>query len=116
MATWIERFERGDYPMICARSGLAADKTVPVEAARRAVWPWWFFPLNKLAWLLMWRSVDKERLWGRLPFATGHVDGIEATWDKREGVVILRGVHPEFVEACRNSQSPGHRPDSVTGP
>jgi hypothetical protein len=40
MATWIERFERGDYPMVCARSGLAADKVVPVEAARRAAWPW----------------------------------------------------------------------------
>jgi hypothetical protein len=24
-ATWIERFEDGDYPMVCVRSGLPAD-------------------------------------------------------------------------------------------
>jgi hypothetical protein len=105
MATWIERFERGDYPMVCARSGLPADKLVPVEAARRASWPWWFLPINAIAWLLMWRSVDKDRLWGHLPFATGHVEGVTATWDQQEGVVLLRGVNPVFVEACHEHQA-----------
>jgi hypothetical protein len=105
MATWIARFEQGDYPNVCARSGLPADKFVPVEAARRAVWPWWFFPMHAVTWLVAWRSVDRDRRWGLLPFAAGHVDGVTATWDRREGVVILRGVHPRFVAACKQHQS-----------
>lgn len=105
MATWIARFEQGDYPMVCARSGLPADKFVPVEAARRAVWPWWFFPMHAITWLLAWRSVDKDRLCGRLPFATGQVEGVTATWDRSEGVVLLRGVHPDFVAACKWHQA-----------
>src|SRR3954451_5484011 len=108
MATWIERFQQGDYPMVCARSGVPADKLVPVEAARTAVWPWWFFPMSVITWLLMSWTVDRERLWGQLPFATGHVEGVEATWDKQEGIVVLRGVHPAFIEACRIDQSRSH--------
>lgn len=42
LATWRARFVAGDYPMVCARSGLPADKMVPVEAARTATWPFFF--------------------------------------------------------------------------
>lgn len=104
MATWAERFQLGDYPLVCARSGLPADKLVPVEAAGRATWPWFFFPGHLITWLFAWSRVDRDRLWGKLPFATGHVDGIEATWERRTGIVMLVGVHPEFVEACREHQ------------
>ena len=55
-------------------------------------------------WLLAWFVVDRQRLWGQLPFANGHVEGILATWDRREGVVVLVGVHPSFVAACRAQQ------------
>jgi hypothetical protein len=103
MATWIERFQLGDYPMVCARSGRPADRFVPVEAARRSAWPWFFGPFGLLFWVLHW-SYDKERLWGRLPFATGEVGGISATWDKSERVVVLKGVHPDFVAACKEHQ------------
>ena len=104
-ATRVERFVAGDYPAVCVRTGEAADEVVPVEAARRAAWPWFLFPLQPLAWLLSWAFVDRDRLWGRLPFATGAVGGIEATWDRREGVVVLDGVHPAFVAACRAAQA-----------
>jgi len=83
---------QGDYPNVCARSGLPADKFVPVEAARRAVWPWWFVPMHAVTWHVAWRSVDKDHLWWLLPFATGDVKGVTATWDRREGVVILRAT------------------------
>jgi hypothetical protein len=104
MTTWQARFELGDYPMVCARSGLPADKLVPVEAARRAAWPLFLFPFSTVAWLFAWSRVDRDRIWGRLPFAAGHVEGISATWDKREAVVSLKGVHPEFIRACRVHQ------------
>jgi hypothetical protein len=103
IATWIQRFEQGDYPMVCARTGRPADKLVPVEAARRSAWPWIFSPLGIVFWLLRWR-IDKERVWGRLPFATGQVGGISATWDKHQGAVLLKGLHPGFVAACRAHQ------------
>ncbi len=74
MITWIERFEAGDYPMICARSGLPADKFVPVEASRSAAWPWIFSPFDLPFWITRW-SVGKDRLWGKMPFASGQVKG-----------------------------------------
>lgn len=37
--TRIERFQRGDFPMVCVRSGLPATKMVPVQARRTTVWP-----------------------------------------------------------------------------
>jgi hypothetical protein len=110
MTTWIARFEIGDYPMICARSGLPADKLIPVEAARSAAWPWIFGRFSLPFWIARW-GVGKSRLWGKLPFASGHVDGISATWDRREGVVTLRGVHARFVAACREQQSASNPPD-----
>lgn len=89
---------------MCVRTGRPADKVVPVEAARRAVWPWFLFPLTIVGWLASWALVDRGRLVGRLPFATGEVRGISATWDSRQAVVVLSGVHPGFVEACTREQ------------
>lgn len=103
-ATRLERFEVGDYPMVCARSGLRADKLVPVEAARRASWPWVFFPLHLFTWLLAASSVQRDRMWGKLPFAAGHVEGIAATWDRRSKTVTLTGVHQKFIDACHEHQ------------
>lgn len=103
-ATRVERFRAGDYPPVCVRSGRPADKFVPVEAARRAAWPWFLFPISIVGWLLSWKTVDRDRLWGHLPFTTGEVGAIEATWDKREQVVVLSGVHPAFVGACKRQQ------------
>jgi hypothetical protein len=102
----IERFEAGGYPMICARSGPPASKLVPVEAARRRGWAWMFSPTGPLFWWARWVA-GKDRLWGRLPFAEGHVRGVTATWDKAENVVMLRGVHPLFIAACREPQRAG---------
>ncbi|MDH4075435.1 MAG: hypothetical protein OEW29_05810 [Acidimicrobiia bacterium] len=42
--TRYERFVLGDFPMVCARSGLPASKLVPVQARRDSLWPWLFFP------------------------------------------------------------------------
>jgi hypothetical protein len=106
MTTWRARFERGDYPLVCARSGRPADKFVPVEAARRAAWPFVLFPVSALAWLFAWASVDRDRIWGRLPFAAGQVTGISATWDRHADVVTLKGVHPDFIAACHAHQQP----------
>jgi hypothetical protein len=77
---------------------------VPVEAARRAAWPWFFFPFHLVPWLISSWSVDRDRMWGKLPFADGHVEGIAATWDRRSDIVMLTGVHPNFVEACKQHQ------------
>jgi hypothetical protein len=99
MATWVERFQAGDYPMVCARSGLPADDLVPIEAARRAP------RAGTLPRTWGRRGRRDDRLWGRLPFASGHVDGIVARWDRRAGVVTISGVHPAFIEACRRDQA-----------
>jgi hypothetical protein len=104
MATRADRFEVGDYPMVCARSGLVADKLVPVEAARRAAWPWFFLPGHLIAWLASSWRVDGDRVWGKLPFATGQVEGIRATYDRRARIVMLSGVHADSVRACKAHQ------------
>ncbi|HEY8544272.1 MAG TPA: hypothetical protein VIL36_04460, partial [Acidimicrobiales bacterium] len=105
MTTWRARFVAGDYPMVCARTGLPADKVVPVEAARRADWPWFLIFVSVFAWLLSWWSIDRDRIWGRLPFARGHVGGVSATWDRERDIVTLHGVHPDFVAACHEHQA-----------
>lgn len=96
--TRYERFMTGDFPMVCVRSGLPATKMVKVEARRTPVWPWFFFPSLLAFWV-----ADSDRPWGLLPFAEGHVGGITASYDKREGV-ILKGVHRNFVAATRSAQ------------
>jgi len=96
-----ERFILGDFPMVCARSGLPATELVPVQAQRASLWPWLFFP--GLAFLLASWVTDRDRPWGLLPFAEGHVRGVSATYERGIGV-ILKGVHPEFVRATRHAQ------------
>ncbi len=107
--TRIERFQLGQYPMVCVRSGLPATKLVPVQARRTTVWPWMLLPFSVIWFAIVKWVADSDHPWGRLPFAEGHVEGVSATYDTSIGV-ILEGVHPEFVEATRRSQR-GHGPD-----
>ena len=102
--TRIERFVQGDYPMVCARSGLPATKMVPVQARRSTVWPWFLLPLSIVWFVVAKWAADSDHPWGMLPFAEGHVDGITATYEKSIGVII-DGAHPAFVEATRKSQA-----------
>lgn len=99
--TRYERFILGDFPMVCARSGLPATELVPVEARRASLWPWLFFP--RLGFLAASWVADSDRPRGLLPFAEGQVRGVTATYERGIGV-ILRGVHPEFVRATRHAQ------------
>ena len=99
--TRLDRFTAGDFPMVCVRSGQAATKMVPVQAYRSTIWPWFFFP--GMAFLLAKLIGDRDHPWGRLPFAEGQVEGVTATYEKQIGV-ILKGVHPAFVEATKVDQ------------
>ena len=101
--TTIERFQLGDYPMVCVRSGLPATKMVPVRARRTTVWPWFLLPASLIGFVVAKWSADSDHPWGKLPFAEGHVNGVEATYDKSIGVII-DGAHSDFVEATRRSQ------------
>lgn len=76
---------------------------VPVQARRTTVWPWFLLPISFIWFAIAKWSADSDHPWGRLPFAEGHVDGIEASYEKSIGV-ILDGVHPDFVEATRQAQ------------
>ncbi len=116
--TRIERFQHGQYPMICARSGLPATKMVPVQARRTTVWPWMLLPFSVIWFAVVKWIADSDHPWGKLPFAEGHVEGITATYEKSIGVII-DGVHPKFVEATRQSQckhDPGRADASITVP
>ena len=99
--TRLDRFMAGDFPLICARSGRLATKMVPVQAYRSSTWPWFFFP--GFGYILAKWMGDSDHPWGLLPFATGHLRGVTATYDKQIGV-ILRGVHQDFVAATRQAQ------------
>ncbi len=104
--TSLERFQRGDFPDVCVRSGLPSTKIVLVEAAVSSpTWPWLFLPIS-LFWFVVakWTS-EEDNLWGQLPFAEGHVDGVTATYDKKVGVIV-EGVHPSFVKATEQQQVP----------
>ncbi len=107
--TTIERFQHGDYPMVCVRSGLPATKMVPVQARRTTVWPWFLLPLSLIWFVVMKWAADADHPWGKLPFAEGYVNGIEAQYEKSIGVII-DGVHPDFVDAARQDQ--GKAPNS----
>ena len=99
--TRFDRFEAGDFPMVCVRSGLPATKLVPVQAYHAPAWPWFFFPGFEFL-MAEWIGAS-DHPWGRLPFADGHVRGVTATYNKRTGV-ILKGVHKDFVAATRQAQ------------
>lgn len=101
--TRIERFQLGDYPMVCVRSGLPATKMVPVQARRTTVWPWLLLPISAIWFFFAKWAADSDHPWGKLPFAKGQVRGITATYEKSIGVII-NGAHPDFVEATRLSQ------------
>ena len=90
--------------MVCVSSGLPATRLVAVQARRNSVWPWFFIPLGIIHFLVAKWVGDSDHPWGKLPFAEGHVGGIEATYEKAIGVII-NGVHPNFIEACRAAQT-----------
>lgn len=99
--TRLDRFEAGDFPMVCVRSGAPATKLVPVQAYRDSRWPWLFF--GSLSFIFAKWIGDRDHPWGLLPFAEGEARGVTATHDRGVGV-ILRGVHPRFVEETRSAQ------------
>lgn len=102
--TRIERFQQGDYPMVCVRSGLPATKLVPVQARRSTLWPWFLLPISFIWFVVAKWAADSDHPWGKLPFAEGHVNGITATYEPSIGVII-KGAHPDFVEATRAAQA-----------
>ncbi len=99
--TRLERFVAGDFPMVCARSGKPATVMVPVQAHRGPIWPpWRFYGLFRD--IPEWDN-DSPELWGQMPFADTEVGDIQAVYEESSGV-ILRGVHPDFVAAVKESQ------------
>jgi hypothetical protein len=55
-----EQFQAGDFPPVCARSGLPADMLAPVEAARRRRSPFPFLLLGVLPGLLWWLFTSRR--------------------------------------------------------
>ncbi len=104
--TRIERFTIGDFPKVCVYSGRPATKLVPVEAMRTSTWPWFLLPISFISFVITKTMNERDTVWGQLPFAEGQVQGITAKYDPSIGV-ILRGVHPDFVEATRAAQGRG---------
>ena len=101
--TRTDRFLAGDYPMVCVQTGRPAARMVELEARRTSSWPWFLMPVRVL-WFLVARWVgDGDRPVGRLPFAEEVSPNLTITYDRLIGIVI-RGAHPDFVEACRISQ------------
>jgi hypothetical protein len=70
-------------------------------AAKDETQPWLFF--GSLSFIFAKWIGDRDHPWGLLPFAEGEVRGVTATYDRGVGV-ILRGVHPRFVEETRSAQ------------
>ncbi len=99
--TRLKRFERGDYPMICVRTGLPADRLVKVRARRIAKWPSFFLGSGFIPFLSTLASVDGDGpVWGLLPVSDDRETTVNITFDAKIGV-ILRGVHPDFVTATK---------------
>ena len=102
-----ERFQAGDFPMVCARSGRPADRLLAVDASRSrpSMLPLLLLGVvPALLWWLLTRRRPAEWTGGHLPFATGRAEPVTAVWSKRRQVVRLLGVHPAFVTACRTHQ------------
>ncbi|MEM8924262.1 MAG: hypothetical protein AAGD35_12240 [Actinomycetota bacterium] len=101
-ATRIERFTSGDFPLVCAHSGETATYLVGLHARRTSVWPWLLFP--GVAFFLAWLVDGAGTMEGALPSADGGLPGVTARYDRGAGIVMLRGVHPEFVAATKAAQ------------
>lgn len=107
-----DRFQQGDFPMVCVRSGEPADALVLVTAHRTSAWRWFVLPASIVWFAVAGRLGRRVGLEGSLPFRTGeeaHVGrrgGVRLTYDRLIGVVI-HGAHPDFVAACEAAVSPG---------
>lgn len=88
--TNLERFEAGDFPMVCVRTGQPAATMAPIQAYDTSFG--WFVLPELTKWV-----------WGRLPFAEGVEQQIGAEYSKSVGVT-LKNVHPDFVAAVREAQ------------
>ncbi len=105
--TRLERFESGDFPMVCVKSGRPATNLVPVEALKTSSRPWFLLPISLVAFLVSRVFKDRNRPWGLLPFADGEETDIVATYDPTVGVVV-RDVHQGFIDAVKESQRRQH--------
>jgi hypothetical protein len=101
--TRTDRFLVGDYPMICVQTGRPATHKLEVEAKRTSSWPWFLMPVSILWFFVSGWLSDGYRPTGKLPFAAGETPRVKLTYDRLIGVVI-RGAHPDFIEACRQVQ------------
>lgn len=94
----LDRFIKGNFPMVCVRSGLPATKMVRVQAYKPSIFRWYMIPGLDIL-LRRWLG-ESQHPWGRLPFAEGHVQKVSARYSRRQGITI-RGVHPNFVAATK---------------
>lgn len=108
--TRLDRFQLGDFPMVCVVTGQPAAGMVEVEARRGSAWPWFLMPASVVWFLLASRLNLDHSPTGLLPFAEGQEgalrrrNGLRVAHDRLIGVVI-RGAHPGFVTSCRDHQS-----------
>ncbi len=98
--TRIERFEIGDFAMVCVRSG----RTDGVELRTARAEPasaWWvdylFWPFDRI----FVKAFSKKTI-GLLPYAPGERD-VNVVHDMELGIVIS-DAHPNFVNATKARQ------------
>ena len=102
--TRLDRFQEGDYPLVCAVSGVTDGvELVSVTVRRVSIWPWMFLFVQPLIYLFA-GGPGRKVVVGWLPLAENSLaKSLDGYYEPGAGV-ILRNVHDSFVAACKEAQ------------
>jgi hypothetical protein len=88
----LDRFERGDFPDVCAKTGEAAEYQGRVEATRTPEWPCLLLLFGILPYLIAaWFSTD--RTMGEVPLSARAVQRLQRLkWIRRSTGLVALGL------------------------
>lgn len=88
----LDRFERGDFPDVCAKTGEAAEYLGRVEARQTPEWPCLLLLFGILPYLIAaWFSTDRTE--GDVPFSARAVRRLQRlTWVRRSAGLLALGL------------------------
>jgi hypothetical protein len=88
----LDRFERGDFPDVCAKTGEAAEYVGRVEAKQTPEWPCLLLFFGILPYLIA-ASFSTDRTEGDVPFSARAVRRVQRlTWVRRSAALLALGL------------------------
>jgi hypothetical protein len=79
----LERFHRGEFPAVYAKTGERADRLLPVRALHAPGWTWMLLPFGGFWAFLIARGFTTVETTGLVPFSGRALARLRARWRRR---------------------------------